>query len=63
MKLHNSMVGDINGRIQTILVESVKLGYVINDLEVGEYHISKTFRHLLKFSYPYDMLCYVESMC
>ena len=48
MKLHNSMVGDINGRIQTILVESVRLGYVIHDLEVGEYHISKTFRHLFE---------------
>ena len=32
MKLHRSIVGDINCSIQTILVESVKLGYVIHDL-------------------------------
>ena len=37
MKLHRSIDGDINCNIQTILVESVKLGYVIHDLEVGEH--------------------------
>ena len=37
MKLHRNIVGDNNCHIQTILVESVKLGYLIHDLEVGEY--------------------------
>ena len=45
MKLHRFIVGDINCHIQTILVKSVKQGYLTNDLEVGEYqfeyHISK----------------------
>ena len=47
MKLHKSIVGDINCSIQTILVESVKLGYVIHDLELRvNINISKAFRHL-----------------
>ena len=37
MKLHRSIVGDIICRIQIILVESVKLEYVIYDLEVSQY--------------------------
>ena len=53
MKLHRSIVGDINCRIKTILVESVKLGYVIHDLEEGEYqHSENRPPSFLKFSLP-----------
>ena len=51
MKLHRSLVGDCH--IQTILVESVKLGYVIHDLEVGEYqNFENRPPSFLKFHYP-----------
>ena len=53
MKLHRNIVGDINCRIQTILVESVKLGYVIHGLEVSEYqHFENRPPSFLKFSHP-----------